>query len=125
MLLEGPEDVNEAAWEVYNEAQAGLSDYESSGETCVAWSKVIQAGHARDLLTALDRIRHFVRDEVSPLWRETGKNWAQETVHELETPFPRLPTHTNLGGTVAPFSQTRERGVFGGELPKLMAQASS
>ncbi|WP_326753843.1 hypothetical protein OIE73_20345 [Streptomyces hirsutus] len=114
VLLEGPEDVNEAAWEVYNEAQAGLSDYESSGNTRAAWSKVIQAGHEQDLLTALDRIRHFVRDRVSPLWRETGKNWAQETVHDLETPFPQVPTHTNLGGTVVPFSQTRETGVFGG-----------
>ncbi|MEU4043113.1 hypothetical protein ACK389_21445 [Streptomyces antibioticus] len=114
VLLEGPEEVNEAAWEVYNEALAGLSDYERSGDTRAAWSKVIQAGHEQELLTALDRIRRFLRDQMPPLWRETAKNWTQETVRDLETPFPQVPTHTNMGGRVVPFSPTQETGMFGG-----------
>ncbi|BBC35139.1 hypothetical protein SGFS_064330 [Streptomyces graminofaciens] len=33
VLLEGPKEVSEAAWEVDDEALAGLSDYERSGDT--------------------------------------------------------------------------------------------
>ncbi|MFF9780590.1 hypothetical protein ACF1HJ_44030 [Streptomyces sp. NPDC013978] len=114
VLLEGPEEVNKAAWKVYNEAQAGLSDYETSGDTRAAWSKVVQAGHEQDLLTALDRIRHCSVDQMSPVWKETAKEWTHETMRGLQTPFPRVPTHTNKGGRVVPFSPTRVAGASEG-----------
>ncbi|MFJ4721961.1 hypothetical protein [Streptomyces luteogriseus] len=114
VLLEGPEEVTEAAWEVYNEAMAGLFDYERSGGTRAAWANVVQAGCEQDFLTALDRIRHVVREDVDPLWRETGKIWLQEAVRDLDVAFPQVPTHSSLGGRIVPFASIRQMGFLQG-----------
>ncbi|MFF1675693.1 hypothetical protein ACFVYG_06550 [Streptomyces sp. NPDC058256] len=114
VLLEGPQEVTDAAWEVYNEGMAGLSDYERSGDVRASWSKVIQAGREQDLRAALDRIRHLMGEQVPPLWRPTGKNWTQETARDLETPFPQVPTHTTMGGRTVPFLPTGQAGILGG-----------
>jgi hypothetical protein len=78
VFLEGPEDVTDAAWEVYNEGMAGVTDYEGSGDARASWSKVFQVGWEDDLRGELDRIRHLLKRQINGLWEATAKNWIIE-----------------------------------------------
>lgn len=113
--LEGPQEVAEAAWEVYNEGSAGLSDYERSGDVRASWIAAVQAGCETDLRAALDRIRYHLLEQVQPPWRPTGKTWILEALRDPETCFPQVPTHTELGARTVLFSPEREArlGVLG------------
>ncbi|MEU1258776.1 hypothetical protein ABZ445_36365 [Streptomyces chartreusis] len=62
VFLEGPQEVSGAAWEVYNEAVAGLTDYEGSDDVRAVWAQAVHAGREPQLRTALDRIRRLMRE---------------------------------------------------------------
>ncbi|MYX05964.1 hypothetical protein GTW98_03930 [Streptomyces sp. SID8375] len=115
VLLEGPEEVTEAAWEVYNEGSAGVRDYEQSGDVRASWAAVIQAGLEEELHMALTRVRHGLRDQMQRLWQATGTNWILEAARGLETPFPPVPTHREYGGRTVAYSAAQEGrlGSFG------------
>ncbi|MGP8300204.1 hypothetical protein ACTPOK_20185 [Streptomyces inhibens] len=94
VFLEGPEEVTEAAWEVYNEGSSGLSDYEESSDVRGSWFTAIRAGHEEALRTTLEQIRYHVMQQVHACWMSTGKSWAVHTARDLDTPFPSVPTAT-------------------------------
>ncbi|MFF5935698.1 hypothetical protein [Streptomyces sp. NPDC012508] len=120
VFLEGPEEVTEAAWEVYNEASSGLSDYESSGSVRTSWSVVVHAGLEESVVTALDQLRHGVREQVSPAWRRTATHWILEAARGSDFPFPQTPTHTSLGGRTVPYSTDREARTGGYGMGRLV-----
>ncbi|SPE51877.1 hypothetical protein SNS2_1551 [Streptomyces netropsis] len=114
VFLEGPEEVTEAAWEVYNEGLAGLHDYENSEAVRSSWGAIVEAGQEETLRLPLDRVRQNM-GQVHGIWTPTAKNWALQIGENQATPFPQIPTHIGFGEHIVPYNPAAEshRGPIG------------
>ncbi|MGW6316298.1 hypothetical protein [Streptomyces sp. NPDC055099] len=112
VFLEGPEEVSEAAWEVYNEAGAGIAVCEVHSEVRAAWAKLRGTGNQRSLRLLLSESQDAL-EGVQGLWAATARKWCLGIANGSGTRhFPALPTHEHRPWGMEIWSH--DDGPFGG-----------
>ncbi|MEO3750771.1 hypothetical protein [Streptomyces sp. B6B3] len=107
--LEGPDEVIEAAWDVWNVAGDALHDYERTEPLRMVWQRLLSTEGGQNLVRSLQRVRRSL-SMVEPRWRATTNRWAFRVLIGPgdEAILPDFPTHSAWrphDGSVQPWNQ--------------------